>query len=269
MNLDLIKWIATDIDGTLKPYELEFKPESRDRLEQLIQNRANVSIITGRPIHGALHYAMIYGLQSTPIVACNGALIYDSGKIVYAHSMELAPLMSFVEAADKLGASVLITSEKQEYCYRETDWILKTRKKRDPFPLWPSHSEEINVYKLAFIGYESLELGNLTKNMQAMYANDYEIVIYGNAGSEITAKNVNKANGLKQLANYLKLSIDEMAAIGDNENDIAMLKSAGVGVAVANAQTKVKNVADYICEQASTDGVIEFIEKVREAKMGV
>lgn len=217
MNLKNIKWIATDIDGTLKPYDREFNPESRAKLIQQINVGACVSVITGRPIHGALYYAKLYGLQNTPIVACNGALIFDQGKIVNKHVMAIEPLIPFIEQADKLGASILLTSERTEYCYRETEWVIKTRKDRDPFPLWPNRSENIDVYKLAFMGQESKELGNLMRSMQTRHAMNYEIVIYGNAGCEITAKNVNKANGLKQLANYLNLSIDEMAAIGDGE----------------------------------------------------
>lgn len=269
MNLENIKWIATDIDGTLKPYDREFNPVSRDRLLQLINKGVNVSAITGRPIHGALHYAKVYGLQKTPIVACNGALIYDQGKIVYRHAMDIEPLMPFVEQADELGASILLTSEKTEYCYKETEWILKTRKERDPFPFWKVNENKESIYKLAIMGHESDDFGYLLRTMFSKLNNSYEIVLYGNSGSEITAKSVNKANGLRHLAEYLDLSIGEIAVIGDNENDIAMLQAAGIGIAVANAQTKVKNVADYVCEHASTDGVIEFIEKVREAKIGI
>ena len=53
--------------------------------------------------------------------------------------------------------------------------------------------------------------------------------------------------------------MEDILAIGDNENDIAMLQIAGVGAAVANATDRAKAVADYICHDANTAGVIEVI----------
>lgn len=52
-----------------------------------------------------------------------------------------------------------------------------------------------------------------------------------------------------------------MLAVGDNENDLQMLKAAGVGAAVANASEKVKETADYVCSNGYTQGVIEAIQK--------
>ena len=63
---------------------------------------------------------------------------------------------------------------------------------------------------------------------------------------DITPKSVNKDTALKFLGNYLKINSDEMLTIGDNLNDLDMVKNAGVGVAVANAYDELKNVAKYV-----------------------
>lgn len=52
-----------------------------------------------------------------------------------------------------------------------------------------------------------------------------------------------------------------MLAVGDNENDLEMIRAAGIGAAVANASAAVKRAADYVCDRGYTDGVTEVISK--------
>ena len=72
---------------------------------------------------------------------------------------------------------------------------------------------------------------------------------------------VDKGTGLVELAKLLDYNIDNMMCIGDSENDIDFLRSAGFKVAVANACDELKEMADYVCENKYGDGVAEAIEK--------
>jgi hypothetical protein len=90
---------------------------------------------------------------------------------------------------------------------------------------------------------------------------DYSLALYGEKGCEIVASDANKKIGLSELCEMCNVAMDEVMAIGDNENDLEMLEAAGIGVAVGNAIEKVKNIADYICEANYTDGVVEAIHK--------
>ena len=79
---------------------------------------------------------------------------------------------------------------------------------------------------------------------------------------EITPKNVDKAYSLRHLLEILEISREEMVCCGDGFNDVSMIQFAGLGVAMANAQEKVKDVADYITVNDNDhDGVAEVIEK--------
>ncbi len=62
---------------------------------------------------------------------------------------------------------------------------------------------------------------------------------------DITPSKTNKEEALAILSNYLNLSSSQVMAIGDNLNDIGMLKASGIGVAVANAYEEVKKVAKF------------------------
>jgi hypothetical protein len=78
---------------------------------------------------------------------------------------------------------------------------------------------------------------------------------------EIVNKGVSKGRALKILGGYLGIEREEMIAIGDSENDIEMIKFAGLGVAVENAIDEVKKVADFITKSNMEDGVKYVIDK--------
>ncbi len=78
---------------------------------------------------------------------------------------------------------------------------------------------------------------------------------------DLTAKGNNKANGMLKLLDIINISQSQSMAFGDSENDIDMLKCAGVGVAVANAQPDVLEIADYITLSNKDGGVGAAIEK--------
>ena len=82
---------------------------------------------------------------------------------------------------------------------------------------------------------------------------------------DICPKDINKHTALNILKNYLKIDTSEIMAIGDNLNDLDMVKNSGVGVAVANSYDELKQVAKYITENTvETGGFAEAIYKFIE-----
>ena len=78
---------------------------------------------------------------------------------------------------------------------------------------------------------------------------------------EINYKDVSKGNAIKSLLDKYNIKEEELVCIGDNENDISMIKLAGLGIAMGNAISEVKNIADYITDTNKRDGVAKAIEK--------
>lgn len=82
---------------------------------------------------------------------------------------------------------------------------------------------------------------------------------------DIVPKNTNKSEALKILQNYLKIQNNEVMAIGDNVNDIDMIKNSGIGVAVGNAYDEIKQVAKYTTQTdvehgAFAEAIYKYIE---------
>ena len=77
----------------------------------------------------------------------------------------------------------------------------------------------------------------------------------------IMHKNSNKLSAVSTLCKYWRLSLPQIAAFGDDLNDISMLSGCGVGVAVSNALDLVKNSADDVCGSNDEDGPAHWMEK--------
>lgn len=79
--------------------------------------------------------------------------------------------------------------------------------------------------------------------------------------TEITNKNVNKWTAIEYLIEKLNIKKEEVMAIGDNINDIEMIKNAGMGIAMGNSAPQVKDIADFITSDNDSNGVAEAINK--------
>ena len=78
---------------------------------------------------------------------------------------------------------------------------------------------------------------------------------------EISPRGVTKALGLQILCRYLGIPIEESVAVGDADNDIDVLKAAGLSVAMGNANKTVKDLCDVIVADNDRDGVVEVIDR--------
>ena len=77
----------------------------------------------------------------------------------------------------------------------------------------------------------------------------------------IDTTTANKGVGVESLCRVLGFAHDEVMAFGDNYNDMTMIGYAGFGVAMGNAETDVKKIADYICESNDNDGIANTLDK--------
>ena len=141
----------------------------------------------------------------------------------------------------------------------ETDW---TRQRNYPVHL-PEDGEwhSLTAVRVNLISGGQTEAFRLLSSSFHGLRDKYKFVCYGDTGCEIAGKGVTKASALERYAADRGVGMEHVMAIGDNENDLEMLRLAAVGVAVRNATDAAKEAADYVCQADNTDGVVEAIEK--------
>jgi Cof subfamily protein (haloacid dehalogenase superfamily) len=88
---------------------------------------------------------------------------------------------------------------------------------------------------------------------------DMKCLFYIDGSAVITSKKATKDNALHRFAEYFNIAISDVIAFGDDTNDIEMIKTAGIGVAMGNAIDEVKYAADFVCDINDNDGVAKWI----------
>ncbi|WP_310602569.1 Cof-type HAD-IIB family hydrolase [Anaerosporobacter sp.] len=262
------KAIALDIDGTLTNAKKEITPRTREAISEAMEAEKVIIVASGRPTAGIRGIADILKLEEKGgyILAFNGARIMNckTGEIIYQNMLPQEMLPVLYKEAVEHNVSI-ITYEGDDVicgCNHDTYVDIEARINNikvidvDNFDEYVTFS----VNKCIMTG-EPEKLAELEKEMQQKYGEQLSIYRSEPFFLEIMPMNVDKANSLEHLLNHLNLKREELIAVGDGFNDLSMIKYAGLGVAMDNAQEVVKENADKITKSNEEDGVACIIEE--------
>lgn len=259
-----IKLIAIDMDDTLLNEVQLITPRTREAIRLAMDRGVGVTIATGRMFCSALPFARELGIE-LPLITYNGAMVREgaTGRILFHRPIP-------VETAQAVGE-----------IFREHGWYLQ---KYVDDVLYVSELDENALYYANYAGVEAVPLGgkfyDMTEAPTKMLSmgdrpqlDEIRTVLTDRWGAslymassktrylELVDSGVNKGEALGHLAKSLGVQQSEVLAIGDSMNDIDMLEYAGVGVAMGNANEKVRAAADFVTASNSEDGVAAAIEK--------
>lgn len=261
--------LVLDLDGTLTNSKKELTQPTRDALINIQENGKRVVLASGRPINGVLPIAKELKLHEfgSYILSFNGARITrcSDEEIIYGRTLppEVIPqafdIVSAFPGLDILtyeGDNILSGIAANEYTQKES-FINKM-----PVIQLPDFVGYLKfpINKLLVTGEPAL----LEKAMAVLKQHFHSLLnIYRSEPYflEIMPKNIDKAYSLQKLLNSIGLTADQMICCGDGYNDVSMIEYAGLGVAMENAQTIVKDTADFITKSNDNDGILHVIEK--------
>lgn len=260
-----------DLDGTLLNDAKEITEGNRQALERTLQRGHGVIIATGRPLKSALEQSVRLGLNKPGCytIAYNGAVVYDWEKqdIVFSRTLDKDAVVRVFRQANQIGEHVQTYDSLdvlvepcgddetvRRYCkvvsmtFRVINDV-STDLKEDPVKCLVINYEK----KDGLLQMERWIRENVDQ-MDCFFSSDYLL--------EIVPKGMNKGEAVKMLCQMLNVEIENAVACGDAANDLAMLKAAGIGVAMQNGTDEVKAVADYITTRDNNhDGVAEAADK--------
>ena len=260
-----------DLDGTLLNDAKEITPGNRQALERTLQRGHGVIITTGRPLKSAMAQSRRLGLDKPGCytIAYNGAMIYDwrRQQIIFSHALTIDSVIRVFEKANELGEhiqtydSMDVLVEKRcddEAVRRYCQMVSMTHRVIDDV-----HRDlKENPVKCLVINYEKKDgllqmqqwIRSEMPELDCFFSSEYFL--------EVVPKGMNKGQAVKMLCARLGVEIENSVAAGDAANDLAMLKAAGIGVAMINGSDEVKAVADYITTRDNNhDGVAEVADK--------
>ncbi len=268
-----IKMIGLDLDGTLLNTRKELTERSREALRKAIDQGVLVLVATGRPYTGIPEELRNFpGIRYA--LTSNGARILDTqtGTVLIEELLRWEDALRALQVMRKYDTLQEIYYDGQGYADR-TKLEEIHRYHHNPHMWEYVQKSRIAVSDIMeVIGREKRDMdkvqglfADMREREQAWQelAKDKRIELVGSLkyNIEINAAGVNKGKGLIKLGELLGICREEIMACGDGDNDVEMLREAGFGVAMENAEEEVKRAADYITETNDEDGVAKAIER--------
>lgn len=259
--------IALDIDGTLATSEKTFSERNVQVLEKAQQQGFKVALVSGRPMPGmakarkALKLDQYGGL----VLAFNGAKIHrcDDGKCLYENVLPKEYIARIQKISREVGACAITYSDGALYSESDSDKYLLIEARINSMPIVKvpdlAEATTFNTPKCLVVG-EPDEMAKLEVRMRDEFP-DLSVFRSEPYFLEILPKGVDKAFALEFLCKEHGITRDNIIAMGDGFNDISMIKYAGHGIAMKNANDAVKEAADFVCPYTNDeDGVAEMVE---------
>lgn len=259
-----IKMVATDIDGTIVDWKYgDFTPAVKKCIKNLCASGVKVVLVTGRMHCACDHIVKELGLE-TPVVSYQGGLIKDKdGKTLYQQNLGVEYAKEIIKWAKENKAHINLYLDDKLYVENDNDFVRKySDGKFVPYTVCPFETLDIkNVNKILAIDYNDEKrvtgwINELRKKFPELY-----IVKSTPYFCEIGSPFAKKSLGVEFLAKQWGLNKDEILTIGDQDNDIELLKAGGVKIAMGNATEELKNCADYITDTVNNDGFVKAINK--------
>lgn len=257
--------LCTDLDDTLLTTDKKISDENRKAIEYFKSEGGLFTFATGRVPVGA-KLMLKYVEPNAPMVCFNGAGIYDFKKeaLLWSRSLD-ADAAAAVEYMDKMFDFIGIevcTAEKIYFC--KVNRVVEEHKILESLPENDLDYREIKEdWKKILFMVEADEIQRVREAVAASpFADKYTFVQSSPWYYELLPKNTDKGEGLLQLADICGIGIGKTIAVGDNENDLSMIKKAGTGIAVANAVESVKNAAAHITSDNNSDAIAAVIKSL-------
>lgn len=262
------KLIAIDLDGTLLTREKTIAPRTKRALQQAMELGHHVVIATGRPPRASMNYYNELLLQ-TPMVNFNGAFVHHAqdeawGQYHFPIERELA--FQVIEACEKFEIHSVMVEVKDDYYLDRHDPEFERVLGDGHKPLAVGSIRELlaDHPTSVLIRPNDHTIQALRQHLSDHHADMVEHRVWGAPWNviEMCKAGVNKWTGLEVVARSLGISRENVIAFGDEDNDLEMIQNAGYGVAMANANPLLKEVAAHITESNDNDGIAAVLERL-------
>lgn len=266
--MDDIKLLVLDIDGTLTNSKKEISPETK-RAIKLIQERGHkVMLASGRPTSGMRRFEKELELEKYGgyLLSFNGGRIINcrTGNVVFQKIFPSVLVPQAYHFAKENNCGLITYMGDKIISMGPTDEYIELESRINGMPV---------VQVSDFLNFVDFEVNKLLMTAEPGPAEKYTEYLSEKYGDRISVyrsepffiewmpKGIDKASSIDRMLSSVGLTRENTICCGDGYNDLTMIEYAGVGVAMANAQPKVKEKADYITASNDEDGIVQVIDE--------
>lgn len=283
----MVQLIASDMDGTLLDNNMVISPRNAAAIKQAQREGVPFVVSSGRAyseIKPLLEAAQI----NCPMITMNGGRMFDEeGREIFAAPLPRMLADQLITRFHQAGLYIEVITEKGVFSDDKTQRIqnfaelltrihpglpFKEAVIRSSARLELLNINYIDDYQelldtphttfFKIVAFSSAGPTVLAPLKQELLAAHDNIAITSSAASNIEVNHINAQKGIavSKYADMLNIPLDNVMAIGDNNNDVSMLKVAGISYAMQNGSAEVKHLARYIAAPNDQDGVGKAIE---------
>ncbi len=264
-----VKLIALDLDGTLNNDRKQITPRTLAALMEVQRRGVRLALASARPSPGLFKERDILQMQNFGgiLMSYNGGRITDaaSGQVLFETAMDLQQAKQVLHRLEALPVTPILDDGKQFF-------VTDTNGYKVAYECENNHMTCRQVDDLAgFLDFSPVkilmsvlpeQLKEVRERIAANLPEELSVVQTAPFYLEVIPSTINKGQGIRDICRVLGIHSSDVIAFGDAENDIPMLRQAGIGVAMGNAADAVKAAADYITGSNNEDGIAAALEKL-------
>lgn len=259
-----IRLLISDIDGTLITKDKVLTPETCEAAKSLNKAGIQLCLVSSRPPQG-IEFFFSQLENNAPFAALNGGEILDhQGHILSSLTMNQDVVHQVIKLLQKNNVHV--------WLFGGTDWLVfnvenafvehEVKTIHAP-PQIISHFDQYHgqITKIGGISKDTDLLDRIAQELENKFSGEIKAARSSDHYLDITHPKANKGHAAIELGKQLGIDIKETACIGDMYNDIAMLKLAGLAIAMGQSDEEVQSHAHFVTESNENNGWAEAVKK--------
>ncbi|MDE2949447.1 MAG: HAD family hydrolase [Chloroflexota bacterium] len=260
-----IKLVAIDLDGTLLNSKHALSARNRSAIKSAQRQGVEVVLATGKTRHAAEDLIDSLGIDS-PGIYMQGLITYNAdGSVRTRIVMDQETVSRVIALGEEFGFGALAYSDNRAFALRVDEFAIKMTEYGEPhvetIADWLQLLDTFDINKVVLYGEEN-QVTTLRQAIDARLDGAVHVTRANVAGMiEVLPANTSKGQAVKTLLEELGMDPSKALAVGDGENDIEMLQTVGIGVAMDNATQMLKDAADVIVPNNDEDGVAVALEE--------
>jgi Cof subfamily protein (haloacid dehalogenase superfamily) len=270
-----IQLVVADIDGTFLDSEGGPSLGALEAIQAIRSRKIIFTLCSGRGNPGIKPFVDLLKLKQPYIISGGAAIIEPhSQSVIRQELMSEKQIQQVYQLGRQTGSNIILHDAWNIYVLSSDEFWMDANswewmKGYGIQDFKRIHSwEEIPIHKIIRMDYFNnlRELPRLADEVEGLKENLRAIVMPRNI--EISDHNAGKGSALVHLADYLHIPLENVMSLGDGLNDISMLETAGVGVAMKNSLPEVICRADYLAPGCDEGGLARALNHLLAGTLG-
>ena len=261
-----IRIICCDIDGTLVRDDKSLSEENIKWIHKAVTEKGvHFTLVSGRPVNGVRPFYERMGITGPVSCFNGGTLVDENGNIVDDHRMGSDLAFDLLDLGEKSPVDIVIFDGMKWYLKTKDCYCYKMKCKVYESDCGTGDLRELlgkfRTNKMIFLSPDKEVLDSLLEKIKDTIDSSRCTLYRSGDFIEIMPSGYDKSSALDALSKHYGVPLTQIMALGDDYNDVPMLKKAGCSVAMKNAVPEAKQAAKYITDTNNNDGVAKAIKR--------